>query len=296
MLGEIALYSFIILLLTGTFLTFWFKPSHDRGRSTTAPTSRCTACRCPRPTRRRCDITFDVRGGLLMRQIHHWAALIFVAAMIVHMCGCSSPARSASRARSTGSSASSLFTLGIIEGFAGYSLPDDLLSGTGLRITEGVLLSIPVVGTYVSFFLFGGEFPGEDIIPRLYTVHVLLIPGIFLALITAHLMLVWYQKHTQYPGPGRTEKNVVGYPFFPVYIAKAGGFFFLVFGVTALLSAFAHDQPDLALRPVQPGARSRPARSRTGTWASSRARCACSRTGRSTCWGTRSAGTSSSRR
>ena len=113
--------------------------------------------------------------------------------------------------------------------------------------------SLPVVGTYLSFFLFGGEFPGEDIIPRLYTVHVLLIPGIFLALITVHLMLVWYQKHTQYPLPGRTEKNAVGYPFFPVYTAKAGGFFFITFGVTTLLSAFASINPIWLFGPYNPG-------------------------------------------
>ena len=103
--------------------------------------------------------------------------------------------------------------------------------------------------------------PARDFIPRLYIVHMLLIPGILLALITAHLMLVWYQKHTQYPGPGRTNNNVVGYPLFPVYMAKAGGFFFVVFGVTALHRRARHDQPDLdvrALRPDQVTAGSQP--------------------------------------
>jgi ubiquinol-cytochrome c reductase cytochrome b subunit len=145
-----------------------------------------------------------------------------------------------------------LILLGFLEGFTGYSLPDDLLSGTGLRIAEGVLLSIPVVGTYLSFFVFGGEFPGEAFIPRLYTIHVLLIPGIFLALITVHVMLVWYQKHSQYPQPGRTEKNAVGYPFFPVYTAKAGGFFFMVFGVTTLLSGFFTINPIWKFGPYNP--------------------------------------------
>ena len=252
MLGEIALYSFIILLLSGVFLTLWFKPSatevvydgsyvplHGLKMSEAYASSL--------------QISFDVRGGLIIRQIHHWAALIFVGAMVVHL----------SRVFFTGAFRKpretnwiigfTLLTLSFIEGLAGYSLPDDLLSGTGLRITEGVLLGIPVVGTYLSFFLFGGEFPGEALIPRLYTAHVLLIPGIFLALITVHLMLVWYQKHTQYPLPGRTEKNAVGYPFFPVYTAKAGGFFFIVFGVTTLLSAFATINPIWLFGPYNPG-------------------------------------------
>ena len=199
------------------------------------------------------EISFDVRGGLLIRQIHHWAALIFVAAMVVHMARVFFTGAFRKPREANWIIGVILLTLSFIEGLAGYSLPDDLLSGTGLRITQGVLLSLPVVGTYVSFFLFGGEFPGEDIIPRLYTVHVLLIPGIFLALITVHLMLVWYQKHTQYPLPGRTEKNAVGYPFFPVYMAKAGGFFFITFGVTTLLSAFATINPIWLFGPYNPG-------------------------------------------
>jgi ubiquinol-cytochrome c reductase cytochrome b subunit len=146
-----------------------------------------------------------------------------------------------------------LLTLGIVEGFLGYSLPDDLLSGTGIRIAHAIIQSIPVVGTYLSFFAFGGAFPGEVFIPRIYIVHVLLLPGIFLALITIHLMLVWYQKHTQYPGPGRTEKNVVGYPLMPVYMAKAGGFFFIVFGITALLGAVASINPIWLYGPYTPG-------------------------------------------
>ncbi|MGO1584185.1 MAG: cytochrome b, partial [Actinomycetaceae bacterium] len=119
----------------------------------------------------------------------------------------------------------------------GYSLPDDVLSGNGLRIADGVAKSIPIIGSYASYGLFGGEFPGTDIIPRLFTVHILLVPGLILALVAVHLMLVVVHKHTQYPGPGRTDRNVVGYPLFPVYMAKAGGFFFVVFGVIALMGA-----------------------------------------------------------
>jgi quinol---cytochrome-c reductase cytochrome b subunit len=197
-------------------------------------------------------ISFDVRAGLVIRQIHHWAALLFVSAIVVHLLRVFFTGAFRKPRELNWIIGTVLLTLAILEGFAGYSLPDDLLSGTGLRIAEGVLLSIPVVGTYLSFFTFGGEFPGEDFIPRLYTIHVLLIPGIFLALITAHLMTVWHQQHTQYPLPGRTETNVVGYPFFPVYVAKAGGFFFVVSGVTALLSAAAQINPVWLFGPYNP--------------------------------------------
>jgi ubiquinol-cytochrome c reductase cytochrome b subunit len=198
-------------------------------------------------------ISFDVRGGLLMRQIHHWAALIFMAAIVVHLLRVFFTGAFRKPREFNWILGIALLTLGIVEGFLGYSLPDDLLSGTGIRIAHAIIQSIPVVGTYLSFFAFGGAFPGEVFIPRIYIVHVLLLPGIFLALITVHLMLVWYQKHTQYPGPGRTEKNVVGYPLMPVYMAKAGGFFFIVFGITALLGAVASINPIWLYGPYTPG-------------------------------------------
>ena len=252
LLGEIALYSFIILLLSGTFLTFWFDPSqreviYDGNYEPLAGIEMSAAYAST------LDISFEVRGGLLMRQIHHWAALIFMAAIVVHLMrvfftGAFRKPREFNWIIGVG-----LLTLGIVEGFLGYSLPDDLLSGTGIRIAQAIIQALPVVGTYLSFFAFGGAFPGEAFIPRIYIVHVLILPGIFLALITVHLMLVWYQKHTQYPGPGRTEKNVVGYPLLPVYMAKAGGFFFIVFGVTAFLGAVASINPIWLYGPYTPG-------------------------------------------
>jgi len=252
LLGEIVLYSFIILLATGTFLTFWFDPSQKEViyNGSYEPLKGLKMSAAYQST---LHISFDVRGGLLMRQIHHWAAIIFMAAMIIHMCrvyftGAFRKPREFNWVLGVG-----LLTLGIVEGFLGYSLPDDLLSGTGIRIAEAIIQAIPVVGSYLAFFAFGGSFPGTAFIPRIYTVHVLLLPGLFLALITAHLMLVWYQKHTQYPGPGRTEKNVVGYPLMPVYMAKAGGFFFVVFGVIAFLGAIASINPIWMYGPYTPG-------------------------------------------
>ena len=252
MLGEVALYSFIILLLSGTFLTFWFDPSmrEVQYEGSYLPLKEVKMSAAYAST---LHISFDVRGGLLMRQIHHWAALIFMAAIVVHLLrvfftGAFRKPREFNWIIGVG-----LLTLGIVEGFLGYSLPDDLLSGTGIRIAEAIIQAIPVVGTYLAFFVFGGPFPGEVFIPRIYIVHVLLLPGIFLALITVHLMLVWYQKHTQYPGPGRTEKNVVGYRLMPVYMAKAGGFFFIVFGITAFLGAVASINPIWLYGPYTPG-------------------------------------------
>ena len=251
LLGEIALYSFIVLLLSGTFLTLFFKPSmieviYDgsyvplRG----VPMSEAYASTL--------DISFEVRGGLLMRQVHHWAALLFVASMTVHMFRVFFTGAFRRPREINWSIGGVLLLMGLAAGFTGYSLPDDLLSGTGLRIIEGIVLSIPIVGTYLSFLVFGGDYPGDDIISRLYIAHVLLVPGLILALVGAHLLILWYQKHTQWAGPGRTEKNVVGYPLFPVYTAKAGGFFFVVSGVIVLMGAFIQINPVWFWGPYDP--------------------------------------------
>ncbi|MFE2284999.1 cytochrome bc complex cytochrome b subunit [Streptomyces sp. NPDC059443] len=251
MLGEICLYSFIILILTGVYLTLFFHPSMNEVvyHGSYVPMQGVQMSEAFAST---LNISFEVRGGLLIRQIHHWSALIFVAAMLVHMM----------RVFFTGAFRKPrevnwifgflLLVLGMFTGFTGYSLPDDLLSGTGVRFMEGAMLSVPVVGTYLSFFLFGGEFPGGDFVSRFYSVHILLLPGIMMGLLVAHLILVFYHKHTQFAGPGKTEKNVVGMPLLPVYMAKAGGFFFLVFGVIAAIAAIASINPIWALGPYRP--------------------------------------------
>jgi ubiquinol-cytochrome c reductase cytochrome b subunit len=251
MLGEIALWSFVILLLTGVFLTLWFKPSmgevvyqgsYDQLRGIEMSEAYASTL----------HISFDVRAGLLMRQMHHWAAMLFIAAMLVHLMRTFVTGAFRKPRELNWVIGGLLLLLGILEGFAGYSLPDDLLSGTGLRIADGLVKATPVVGSYMSFFMFGGEFPGDVIIPRLYIAHVLLIPGLLLALIGAHMLLLVYHKHTQWPGPGRTEENVVGYPMMPVYAAKAGGFFFMVFGVTSLMGGLMTINPVWRFGPYNP--------------------------------------------
>jgi ubiquinol-cytochrome c reductase cytochrome b subunit len=251
MLGEIALWSFVILLLTGVFLTLWFKPSmgevtyqgsYDQLRGIQMSEAYASTL----------NISFDVRAGLLMRQMHHWAAMLFIAAMLVHMMRTFLTGAFRKPRELNWLIGGMLLLLGILEGFAGYSLPDDLLSGTGLRIADGLVKATPVLGSYMSFFMFGGEFPGDVIIPRLYIAHVLLIPGLLLALIGAHMLLLVYHKHTQWPGPGRTEQNVVGEPLMPIYMAKAGGFFFMVFGVVALMGGLMTINPVWRFGPYNP--------------------------------------------
>ena len=251
MLGEIALWSFVVLLLTGVLLTLWYKPSMGEVEYV-GTYAQLRGIHMSEAYASTLDISFDVRGGLLMRQMHHWAAMLFVASMMIHMMRVFFTGAFRKPRELNWVIGALLLLLGTLEGFTGYSLPDDLLSGTGIRAADGFMKSVPVVGTYASFFLFGGEFPGEAIIPRLYTVHVLLIPGLLLALIAAHMLLLVYHKHTQWPGPGRTNDNVVGYPMLPVYAAKAGGFFFIVFGVTALMGGLMTINPVWKFGPYDP--------------------------------------------
>ncbi|HZN70624.1 MAG TPA: cytochrome b, partial [Micromonosporaceae bacterium] len=189
------------------------------------------------------EISFDVRGGLFIRQMHHWSALIFMAGIIVHMFRTFFTGAFRRPRELNWIIGVMLFWLGFTEGFAGYSLPDDALSGTGLRIANAIVMSVPVIGSWAASSLFGGEFPGTVIVPRLYILHVLLVPAILVALITAHLVLLLLQKHTQWPGPGRTNHNVVGERMVPRYAAKMGGFFMMVFAVTALMGGLFQINP-----------------------------------------------------
>jgi len=255
LLGEINLYSFIILLLTGTFLTLWFQPSMTDVvyHGSYVPLRGVRMSEAYAST---LHISFDVRGGLLVRQIHHWAADLFMAGIFAHMIRIFFLGSYRKPREINWLIGIVLLTLGMLEGLFGYSLPDDLLSGAGLRILEGVIQSVPIVGTYLAWFLFGGAFPGHVIIPRLYIIHVLLIPGLILALITVHLFLTFYQKHTQMPGKGRTNTNVIGAPLYPYFLAKTGAFFLFVFAALTIAATFVQINPIWLYGPFNPVAMS----------------------------------------
>ncbi|HUP69946.1 MAG TPA: ubiquinol-cytochrome c reductase cytochrome b subunit [Acidimicrobiales bacterium] len=251
MLGELALYAFVILLFTGVYLTFFF----DASQAHTTYQGSYEVLRgveMTRAYRSAIELSFDVRAGLVMRQIHHWAALVFVATMVVHM----------ARVFFTGAFRKprelnwiigvTLLILAVFNGFAGYSLLDDQLSGTGLRIGYSIALSVPVIGTWLVSLLFGGEFPGPDIIERLYVIHILLVPAIIAVLIGAHMAILLRQKHTQFAGPGRQESNVVGERVWPTYAAKALGLFFITSAVLTALGGLAQINPIWVYGPFDP--------------------------------------------
>ena len=252
LLGEVAMYSFIVLLLTGVYLTLFFDPSMAEV-TYNGVYQPLRGIEMSRAYETALNISFEVRGGLFVRQVHHWAALLFAAAIMVHLARIFFTGAFRRPRETNWVIGSLLLILAMFEGFFGYSLPDDLLSGTGIRAAlSSITLGIPVVGTWLHWALFGGDFPGTILMPRLYAIHILLFPGIMLALIGVHLALVWFQKHTQFPGPGRTETNVVGVRVMPVFAVKSGAFFAVVVGILGLLGGLLQINPIWVLGPYKP--------------------------------------------
>jgi ubiquinol-cytochrome c reductase cytochrome b subunit len=234
LLGEVALFSLVVLVATGVFLTLFYVPDGTQvtyqgpyeplvGRTVSAAFESVMR------------LSFEIRSGLVMRQIHHWAALVFVAAITLHVMrifftGAFRRPREINWLIGIG-----LLLLAIAMGITGYSLPDDLLSGTGLRIIYSAVIGIPFIGPYLAFLAFGGEFPTETIISRLFVFHIMLLPALLIGGVLTHLLVLWVQKHTQFPGEGRTEHNVVGRSFWPTQVFKSTGLLFLTAAVLALM-------------------------------------------------------------
>lgn len=251
MLGEIALYSFIILLLTGVYLSLFFDPSITKVIYDGAYLP-LNGVEMSRAYETALNLSFEVRGGLFIRQMHHWAALTFMVSMTVHMLRIFFTGAFRRPREANWIIGCVLLFLGMAEGFMGYSLPDDLLSGVGLRIMSAIILALPIIGTWLHWLIFGGDFPSDLMLDRFYIAHVLIIPGIILGLIAAHLALVWYQKHTQFPGAGRTENNVVGVRILPVFILETSSFGLVTFGVLALLAGLTSINAIWNLGPYNP--------------------------------------------
>ncbi len=242
MLGEVALYSFVLLILTGIFLSLFFVAS-VQDVVYGGPYQPLQGQHMSAAYQSVLRISFEVRAGLVMRQTHHWAALVFMGAIVAHLLrvfftGAFRKPRELSWILGV-----TLFVTGIGAGFTGYSLPDDLLSGTGLRIIYSAVLSIPFLGPWLAFLFFGGEFPAPDLLSRLYVMHILLIPLALLGLLSAHLALVWHQTHTQFEAPGRTEQTVTGTPVWPKFAVKAIGLALVTFAVLTALGGLAQINP-----------------------------------------------------
>jgi ubiquinol-cytochrome c reductase cytochrome b subunit len=258
LLGEIALFCLVVLIFTGIFLSFFFTPD-TRQIIYDGPYAPLHGEQVSAAFDSAMRLSFEVRAGLVMRQTHHWAALVFVAAIVVHLCRIFFTGAFRRPREVNWVIGVVMLLLAMAEGLTGYSLPDDLLSGVGLRITYSVVLAIPVIGTWVAYLLFGGEFPPPDLISRFFVFHIFLIPAILIALVGVHLFILVLQKHTQFPGPGRTERNVVGRRFWPQASFKSVSLLLLTAAVLAALGGLAQINPVWQYGPYDPANVSSPA-------------------------------------
>ena len=252
LLGEIALYAFVVLVGTGIFLTLYYQPG-DAQVIYHGPYTLLSGEQMSEAYRSVLDLSFSVPAGLLFRQVHHWAADVFIAAIVLHLV----------RIFFTGAYRKprdvnyyiglTMLMLAILEGFAGYSLVDDLLSGMGLAIAYSVAFSIPGIGAQLGYLIWGGPFPGSSsFLSRLEIIHVLVIPLALIVLITVHLVMIMRQHHTQFPGPGRRERNVVGTPLWPAYALRSIGLLLAVAGVLFLLGGLVQVNPIWQWGPFHP--------------------------------------------
>jgi ubiquinol-cytochrome c reductase cytochrome b subunit len=244
LLGEVALYCFILLVATGVYLTLFFEDSRSQTvyHGSYKPLQGETMSRAYESV---LHLSLDVKAGLLMRQTHHWAANVFLAAILLHVLRVFFTGAFRKPRDLTYLIGLAMLFIAFLEGYLGYSMVDDLLSGMGLAIGYGVALSLPVIGANLGLLLWGGPFPGSpSFIPRIYIAHVLIIPLIIAALLTLHLVLVASRHHTQFRESAKTtEKQVVGIPSFPGQAPRSLGLMFAVFAVLFLLGGLVQINP-----------------------------------------------------
>jgi ubiquinol-cytochrome c reductase cytochrome b subunit len=245
LLGEIALYAFVVLVATGTFLALFFEPS-----SATTTLQGETVSHAYASAMR---LSFDVPAGLLMRQTHHWAADVFLVAIVLHLLRVFFTGAFRKPRELTYVSGVALLGLAMLEGFLGYSLLDDLLSGMGLAIAYGVAMSVPLVGGDLAHALWAGEFPGgPEFLSRLFIAHVFILPALIAALIGGHLLTIVRTHHSQFPGPLRTNENVVGLRMWPAYALRSGGLLLATAAVLIALGGLVQVNPIWQWGPFEP--------------------------------------------
>ncbi|HET8565630.1 MAG TPA: cytochrome b N-terminal domain-containing protein [Solirubrobacterales bacterium] len=244
LLGEVALYAFIVLVATGVYLTFFFEPSTAKTvyHGSYAPLRGMEMSRAYASV---VHLSFDVKAGLLIRQTHHWAADVFVAAIVLHLIRVFFTGAYRKPRELTYLIGILMLFAALLEGYLGYSLIDDLLSGMGLAIGYGVALSIPFVGANLALAIWGHPFPGDpDFWSRMYIAHVLIMPLLIGGLLAAHLALVASRHHTQFRRrsvPG--ERKLIGIPTFPGQVPRSLGLMIAVAGVLVLLGGLVQINP-----------------------------------------------------
>jgi ubiquinol-cytochrome c reductase cytochrome b subunit len=254
LLGEVALYSFIVLIATGTFLALFFEPSLAKTvyHGPYVPLDGQIMSDAYKSV---LDISFSVQAGLLIRQTHHWAADVFVASMVIHLMRVFFTGAFRKPRELTWIIGLLLLFTSLLEGYLGYSLVDDLLSGMGLQIGNGVGLSIPIIGGPLMLLIFGARFPpgGVHFWSRMYIAHVFLFPLLLATLIGIHLLLIAGRHHTQFrESPRHTERRLIGVPLFPGQTPRSLGLMFFVAAILFLLGGLIQINPIWQWGPFEP--------------------------------------------
>ncbi|TDO54313.1 ubiquinol-cytochrome c reductase cytochrome b subunit [Kribbella sp. VKM Ac-2527] len=247
--GQIAFYSFVVVVLSGVFLTVFYDPSTEQVVYD-GPYAPLRGAPMSRALDSTLGITFEVPGGLLMRQVHHWGTLIMVAAILLHLLRLFFTGAFRRPRRLSWLVVFGLLLVTLAAALTGTSLADDMASGTSLAVLDGVLQATPVVGTALSALLFGGDFPG-DVISRFYPLHVIVLPAVLVLLFVAGAVLALKHKPAQHAGPGRTDDNVVGRPV-AVAAVKSVGLFCFVAGLELVMAATATINPVWMYGPADP--------------------------------------------
>jgi ubiquinol-cytochrome c reductase cytochrome b subunit len=255
LLGEVALYAFIVLVATGVYLTLFFHPSTETTvyHGSYAPLRGLEMTEAYKSV---VDISFDVKAGLLIRQTHHWAANVFVAAIVLHLMRIFFTGAFRKPRDLTYVIGVLMLLLTLPEGYLGYSLADDLLSGMGLAIGYAVALSFPIVGANLALLVWGAPFPGDaSFWSRMYIAHVFVLPILIGTLLALHLALVASRHHTQFRRTDRqSERKVLGVPTFPGQVPRSLGLFFAVSAVLFLLGGLVQINPVWLWGPYHVGA------------------------------------------
>jgi ubiquinol-cytochrome c reductase cytochrome b subunit len=244
LLGEVALYAFIVLVATGTYLALFFEPSLAKitYHGDYAPLQ---GVRMSEAYKSVVDISFKYRAGLLIRQTHHWAADVFVAAIVLHLVRVFFTGAFRKPRELTWLIGLAMLFSTLLEGYLGYSLVDDLLSGMGLAIGYAVAMSLPVIGGNLALGIWGAPYPGDPAFQsRMYIAHVFLLPVLIGTLIALHLTLVAARHHTQFRRlRSQSESTLVGVPTFPGQAPRSLGLVLITAAVLFLLGGLVQINP-----------------------------------------------------
>ena len=242
-LGEITLFSLIILILTGVILALSYEPSNSLVTNSFDPGTAAKPNLIPAAFHSALKINAMPFGDML-RRIHHWTANIMVAAAVIHMMRIYFTGAFKKPREINWWIGMMLLIFSALTAVTGYILPYDNYAYNTVKVVYGIVASIPWVGQWVAQAAFAGAFPGEGIIPRIYGYHIMLLPAILIALTAAHMVIMIKQKHTQPQYAKRIAyKKIVGVPLMtqqtPIMLLLA-----LVFaGIIVLFSAFIPVHP-----------------------------------------------------